>query len=129
MKNIKWIRWYSLIIGTIIIITWIFILLNGGLPEGKTELSFHISSEFLMAFLCIIGGVFIHKNRNKGFLFSLVGFAMIIYSTMNAVGYYFEHNNLIMVTLLSVIFLQTLFSCYVTGYMIYSVLNQKSIII
>jgi len=102
-RYIFWIKWYSLIIGILIILSWIFLLINGNLPEGKAELSFHISSEFLMAFICVIGGCLLHKKIMIGVRFCLAGLSMIFYSTMNAIGYYIENYNLSMVVMLSII--------------------------
>ena len=110
MKIVNISKWYSLIIGTLIIVLWIMILFVEQLPEGKTELIFHIASEFFMAILCIIGAYLLQKKNMKGIYFCLTGFSMIFYSTINAIGYYIHLKNLVMIILLlSVFFLTSLF--------------------
>ena len=79
---------YSIILGTAILGMWIFFISTGEINEGKSEISFHLLSEFLMALLCITGGILYFK---KGIYYVLIiANSMVIYSVLNAAGYYAE---------------------------------------
>lgn len=87
MKS-KFIAYYSIFLGIAVLGMWIKILLIEKIPEGKIELNFHLLSEFLMAFVCIGAGICILLKRKIGLQLSLIGHSMIIYSVLNAAGYY-----------------------------------------
>lgn len=70
------------------------ILLTETPPEGKTELSFHLFSEFLMALLCLVSGFLLLKNKPISKLLNVLGLGMVIYSVLNAAGYYGEKNEI-----------------------------------
>jgi hypothetical protein len=81
---------YNIFIGVSVIALWITILNGTELPEGKTELVFHLLSEFLMAIICIVSGVKLFYNKSGGKTLGIFGLGMVIYSVMNAAGYYGE---------------------------------------
>ncbi len=89
MKN-KIIGIYSLVLGIAIIGMWLVILSGTTLPEGRTELSFHLASEFLMATFCIISGILVLRRKHPGRLVNMAALGMVIYSVLNAAGYYGE---------------------------------------
>jgi lipopolysaccharide export LptBFGC system permease protein LptF len=92
MMKIKIVGYYSIFIGIAVIAMWTIILFTQYPPEGKTELTFHLISEFIMAFLCLLSGILILRNKSIGKHLSILGFGMIIYSVLNASGYYGENN-------------------------------------
>jgi hypothetical protein len=109
LVQIKILKWYCIAIGILIIVSWIFILFTKSeLPEGNIELAFHLISEFIMAFACLFGGVLIHRKKKTGYLIVLIGFGMLIYSTLNAGGYYLEHGDYAVPLLMLLLFLTTL---------------------
>ena len=87
MKS-KFIAYYSIFLGIAVLGMWIKILLLEKIPEGRIELQFHLLSEFLMAIICIGGGICILLKKKFGLQLSLIGHSMIIYSVLNAAGYY-----------------------------------------
>jgi hypothetical protein len=87
---------YSIFIGICISGMWIMILLNEGISEGTIEISFHLFSEFLMAILLIIAGFDILRNRIYGKKVFLISHSMLVYSVLNAAGYYGQRSNYIM---------------------------------
>lgn len=89
MKN-RLIGWFSIILGVAVMLMWVIILLNGELPEGKTELTFHLASEYLMALFCLLSGFLLLRGKRIGRRLSFVAFGMVIYSVTNAAGYYGE---------------------------------------
>jgi hypothetical protein len=97
--NIKIVAYYSIFIGISVIALWIMILLTESPPEGRTELSFHLFSEFLMALLCLVSGILLLGNKPMGKLLNILGLGMVIYSVLNAAGYYGERNEIQMMIL------------------------------
>lgn len=89
-KGLKIIGGYSCLLGLSVIAMWIQIILNESIPEGKTEITFHLVSEFLMALLCIVSGIMLIKEKLKGKITNVAAHAMMLYSLINAAGYYAE---------------------------------------
>ena len=87
MKNII-IGIYSLVIGVAVITMWLIIMRGSSLAEGKIELSFHLASEFLMATFCIVSGILVLRRKHPGRLLNMAALGMMIYSVLNAAGYY-----------------------------------------
>lgn len=106
MKKI--IGYYSLLLGISVIGLWVMILLTSEIEEGPKEMSLHLVSEFAMAIVCLIGGWRFMKNT-QAFTILLVGHSMVLYSTLNAAGYYWQRDDIIMTLMLSVFFLASLF--------------------
>lgn len=106
MKLIRFIGYYSIILGCAIMAMWMMILHNGDIPEGKTEMGFHLFSEFLMAIICLIGG-FILLRRGSA-VFNIIAHAMVIYSVINAAGYYAERGQGMMGILFIILFIVSL---------------------
>ena len=107
--NIKIVGYYSIFIGIAVIAMWTMILFTQNLPEGKTELTFHLLSEFIMALLCLISGILILRNKSIGKFLSILGLGMVIYSVLNAAGYYGENNDLqIMIMFIALLILTSI---------------------
>jgi hypothetical protein len=85
--------YYSVFIGISVIAMWLMILKNGSVPEGRTELSFHLFSEFMMATICIVGGILLLRKNSLGIPVCSIGLGMVLYSVLNAAGYYGELGN------------------------------------
>jgi UDP-N-acetylmuramyl pentapeptide phosphotransferase/UDP-N-acetylglucosamine-1-phosphate transferase len=96
-KPLKLIGGYSILLGLSVIVMWIKIIMNESIPEGKTEMSFHLFSEFLMALLCLLSGFLLIRYKSKGTIANSAAHAMVLYSLINAMGYYAERNEKIMV--------------------------------
>lgn len=90
------------------------ILLTQIPPEGKTELTFHLLSEFIMAVLCLFSGILILGNKPIGKLLNVLGLGMVIYSVLNAAGYYGESNELQMMIMFLVLLILTSIAIFFT---------------
>ena len=86
---------------------WTMILLTQTPPEGKTELGFHLFSEFLMALLCLFSGILLLRNKPFSRFLNILGLGMVIYSVLNAAGYYGEQKQLPMTILFITLFILT----------------------
>lgn len=89
---IRIIGYYSIFLGISVLTMWIKILLNETIPEGKTEMSFHLFSEFLMASICLSSGLLLVIFKYKGLKSNIMAHSMIVYSLINAMGYYAERD-------------------------------------
>jgi uncharacterized membrane protein len=98
-KLTKPIGYYSIFLGISVIVMWVYIPLNETIPEGKTEMSFHLFSEFLVALLCLLSGFLLIRQKPKGQITNATAHAMALYSLINAIGYYAERNEKNMVVL------------------------------
>jgi hypothetical protein len=78
---------YCLFLGISVVLMWGIILSFGDIPEGVTEMSFHLASEFIMAGLCLTGSLLLFRKHASGPLVALAGLSMALYSTLNAAGY------------------------------------------
>ena len=105
--NPKIIAYYSIFIGISVITMWTMILLTQSPPEGKTELTFHLISEFIMALLCLFSGILMLKNKPIGKFLNVSGLGMVIYSVLNAAGYYGESNEVQMMIVFIVLLIFT----------------------
>jgi hypothetical protein len=101
------VAFYSIFIGISVIVMWIMILLTETPPEGKTELSFHIFSEFLMALLCLISGILLLRHKPISRFINIIGLGMVIYSVLNAAGYYGEKNDTAMMIMFIILLILT----------------------
>lgn len=57
------------------------------------KVSFHLISEFFMAILLIVSGYILLRNNSNGGKIFLVAHGMLLYSVLNAEGYYGERGN------------------------------------
>lgn len=90
---------YMIAIGSAIIIVWSMILGFESLKEEKIEIIFHLISEFFTASVCIAGGLGHLLDRKRSKLIISFGLGALIYSVINASGYYLENGNIITVIL------------------------------
>ena len=84
----KLISIYSILIGIAVIGMWIMILTSQPVPEGKIELSFHLYAEFAMAVVLLVSGVMLYSGKKFSRMTNMGGLGMLVYSTINAAGYY-----------------------------------------
>lgn len=117
MKNSKitqTIGFYSIFLGISVLCMWSFILLTEPIQEGKNEMTFHLVSEFIMAVLCILSGLTLLKKRKKNL--NIAAHAMVIYSVLNAAGYYAERGDKAMIILFVIL---GIISSIVLGYQLF----------
>lgn len=101
---------YSLVIGISIIGLWVMLMLTGEITEGKFEISFHITSEFIMAITLLIAGYGLLKGKIFARSVFLISNGMLIYSVLNAAGYYGESKDFIMMFMFLLILLISILS-------------------
>lgn len=88
MKTKKAIAYYSILIGLGVLAMWAMILLTQKVQEGEIAMGFHLYAEFSMAVICLVSGVMLLKKMKFARETNMAGLAMLVYSTINAAGYY-----------------------------------------
>lgn len=87
----KFSAWYSIIVGLLMIVQWVFFLMVGAVPELSTEpirLAFHLAGEFVTAACLIAGGVSLFRGFPSGRGLSLVAAGMLAYTVIVSPGYF-----------------------------------------
>jgi len=111
------IGYYTAFLGLAVIVAWFQILLNEPITEGKSELIFHLFSEFIMALVCITGGYKFLKKQKTGLFLIVIAHSMIIYSVLNAAGYYAEKEKFALTLVFLLLFIiSVLVLATVSGY-------------
>ena len=96
--------YYLKIVGISILVSWIVILISGVEEKGKLELGFHLFSECILAFLCFLAGMLQGRSPHKFHGLALAAHGMLIYSVLNAAGYYAQAGHLAAVGIFIVMF-------------------------
>jgi len=103
--------YYSIGLGVLMIIQWIFFVLTGSVPGFSItpiEISVHIFIEILTAAILIIGGM--KTLKTKSINLNLIGLGMVIYAIINASGYFAQLNQWIFVAMFAVLLVFSLYS-------------------
>jgi hypothetical protein len=98
---------FAVIVGSSMIIMWIFLILTGQVPEYEykpIETLFSIAADNITAILVLIGGIGVYKKKSWGNKLFLVSMGALFYSLMIAIGYYSQLRQYIMLVLFIPIF-------------------------
>ena len=82
---------YIILIGIAMLCMWLLLLIKREVPDLKTkptQIFFHLIAEFLTSIMLIIGGLGYIMNQPWGVAIFFIAVGMVIYSTINAAGYY-----------------------------------------
>jgi hypothetical protein len=79
---------FSILTGIAVIAMWTVLLVKGTPEEGIIALGFHLYSEFAMAVVLLVSGVMLFGNKRFSVETNMGGLGMLVYSTLNAAGYY-----------------------------------------
>jgi len=106
---------YTIIIGITMLGMWFLLLIKREVPDLKTkptQIFFHLVAEFLTAVTLIIGGIGFIMNQPWGMAIFFIAIGMVIYSTINAAGFYGQLKDWPMFIILIVF---TIFSLLITS--------------
>ena len=110
----KFIGWYSVVIGLLMLGQWGFFLAAGQVPEAQTApmaLAFHLAAEAATALMLLASGVALLRALGWGQRASLAALGMLTYTVIVSPGYFaqkgvwplvFMFAALLVLTLLSV---------------------------
>lgn len=103
---------YSILIAICMIGMWGFLLATGNVPEMQTEpsaIAFHLLSEFATAGMLLISGFGILAKKARADKLFLISAGALLYSVLNAAGYFMQDDNFSMLIMFSVIFILEVF--------------------
>jgi hypothetical protein len=89
----KFTGWYGLLVGLLMTAVWIVLLATGQVPELGTQplaIKFHLFAEFITAFLLVVTGVGLLKKPERWQRRYLLAAGMLLYSIINAAGYFLQ---------------------------------------
>jgi len=113
---------FSLFVGFSMVILWCLLLFTGQVPELKpspfTTIT-HISAETLTGIFLIIAGYGLIKQYFWANKFFLLASGMLMYATVQAVGYYIDHSSPFFVGLFILLIL-------INGLLIYKQIRSKN---
>ena len=104
---------YAVAVGLLMLVMWGFLIAAGEVPElatGEAEIYFHLTAEFLTAFLLILGGAAVLLRRNRLGRLLTVGFGMLLYTLIVSPGYYVDLGKTPIVVMFAVLFVLTVIS-------------------
>ncbi len=113
--------YYSIVLGILIAGLWIMLYYTNNIPELKNEqfqITMHVISEIITALLLIFAGFGLLFNNKYSRRMFYVACGMVVYSVLNAAGYYGQQNN----TAMALIFLAILI---VTSVLLILVIRKK----
>ncbi len=113
---------FSLFVGFSMVILWSLLLFTGQVPELEpspfTTIT-HISAETLTGIFLIIAGYGLIKQYFWANKFFLLASGMLMYATVQAVGYYIDHSSPLFVGLFILLIL-------INGRLIYKQIRSKN---
>lgn len=83
--------WSALVIGTTMLAQWVFFIVAGQVPEFETEpiaIVFHLVAEFATAGALLVSGILLLRRARHAVELALVAFGMLVYTSVNAPGYF-----------------------------------------
>jgi len=95
---------FLLFLGSAIILSWVLIWIKGQSEEPLLQLGFHLFSEALLSLCCFLAGIRLLRGQKGGYALSLAALAMLIYSLLNAAGYYAHQGQLLIAGIFALLF-------------------------
>jgi hypothetical protein len=101
---------YSIFLGISVLGMWAVILSTQEVPEGPAELTLHLIAEFLMALSALAAGIGILLKKRFGKGLCLAAHGMVVYSVLNAAGYYAQRGEYLLPLMFMLLLLASLWS-------------------
>jgi len=105
--------YYAIIVGVGMIGQWIMSYFSHQIQELKSEpvrIAFHITAEFITAFLLIVGGMGLLTGASWRINLYLISMGMLIYTALVSPGYFAQKGDWIWVAIFAVIIGLAIFS-------------------
>ena len=101
---------FSLVIGSSMILMWLFILLFDNIPEFRSDplqIVLHLTAEFLTGVLLISAGIALLRRKSSGAKLFYLASGMLLYTVIVSSGYYADRREWLFVLMFGVIFIMT----------------------
>jgi hypothetical protein len=109
----RFVGWFSFIVGVMMFAQWAFFLLTGQVPELQTEpyrIWFHLAAEAAAALALIVSGVGLLRRLTWARPVMLVALGMLIYTVIQSPGYFAQQGVWALVGMFAVLLVLALFS-------------------
>jgi len=106
-RSNKWIGFSFMILGLGVIIWWLYLLVNGQMPELETTPVYallHVTAEITMGVCMLVGGIGILSGASWARKTTFVAVGMMLYAVVNAAGYYAQTKETPMVVMFGTLF-------------------------
>ena len=87
----KFVAWFCLVVGSLMIAQWGFFVATGNVPELQTEpvrIGFHLAAEGVTALALILSGWGLLRGRSWGRTAALFALGMLAYTSIVSPGYF-----------------------------------------
>lgn len=114
----KFVAWYSIIVGTLMLAQWIFFLATGQVPELQGEpyrIAFHLLGEGVTAIALIASGVAFLRRMPWASRAAYASLGMLTYTVLVSPGYFAQLGQWPLVAMFAVLLLLTLLSFVLLG--------------
>lgn len=102
----KFVAWYSIVVGACMFGQWGFFLIAGQVPEVHTEpvrLAFHLAAEAITALALLVSGVGLLRGRRWARRAACVALGLLCYTAIVSPGYFAQQGAWPMVAMFGVI--------------------------
>jgi hypothetical protein len=111
----KFVAWFAVIVGTLMLAMWTFFLVTGQVPELVTEpyrIALHLAGEFATAIALIIAGIGLLNKVVWGRSLYFVAAGMLLYTLIVSPGYYAQQRQWAFVGMFALLLLLDLLSVF-----------------
>ena len=98
--------WCSLVIGSLMLAQWTFLIAAGQVPELRTEpiaIAYHLAAEVVTAVALIAAGILLLRRHPRGVALGLVANGMLLYTVIVSPGYFAQHGQWPLVAMFAVL--------------------------
>jgi hypothetical protein len=114
----RFVAWYSIAVGVIMLGQWAFFLASGQVPELQTEpfrIAFHLLGEGVTATALIVSGISLLRRKTWAGELAFASLGMLTYTVLVSPGYFAELGQWPLVGIFGVLLLLTLVSYGLLG--------------
>lgn len=103
----RFVAWYTLAVGVLMLVQWAFFLLTGQVPQLETEpyrIGFHLLGEFVTAIALILSGLGLLRRWRLAREVTIVALGMLFYTLIVSPGYFVQQGQWLLVAMFAVLF-------------------------
>ncbi len=114
----RFVAWYSIVVGLLMLAQWSFFLASGQVPELQTEpfrIAFHLVGEGVTAVVLIISGIGLLRRTRWAREAAFAALGMLTYTVLVSPGYFAQLGQWPLVGMFGVLLVLTLVSYVLLG--------------
>jgi hypothetical protein len=109
---LRFVAWFSILVGVFILAQWGFTLGTGQAPEVRNEpirLAFHVAAEFATAAMLIVSGIGLLRQAAWARFLSPTALGMLLYTVIVSPGYFAQQGQWALVMMFAILLSLTVF--------------------